>query len=211
LIRKSSLTGKFTKAHEFKDNDLLKIVAFWANCFHAFHNNRPLNILESVNLSKIIPNKDNLKSLLKSVAQITGIIATGSDATPVALRVDKEVLDTDRSFAILSYQTISTTLEKRKKKERQNLDPYIMRTLIGNKIYDDRRGSENLIKANKVALKAKSVFIHLSIVEEGNLFHLDRFSRMHPFTDFIPEIIAFLTQKYSSVSLGPKIYRNCIR
>lgn len=201
LIRKSSLTGKLTRAHEFQDHDLLKMVAFWANCFHAFHTNRAMGILESVNLSKIIPSKESLKSLLKNIAKITEIIATGTDATQVTLKPDSEVLETDRSFAILSYQTISSTLEKRKKKERQNLDPHIMRTLIGNKIYDDRRGSENLVKANKVSLKAKSVFIHLSIVEEGDQFHLDRFNRMHPFTEFIPEIIAFMTQKYSSVSL----------
>lgn len=156
-----------------------------------------MSIFESVDINKIIPVEKHKQSLLKSIENIRTLIS-------VKISSEHSIRNGEESpweFTIFSYRNINTVLEKRKTKERHNLDPYIMRTLIGSKIYSDHYEQQSLLSANKVALKAKSVFIHLSIVEEGDLFHVDRFNRMHPFTDFIPELIAFLTQKCDSVSI----------
>lgn len=171
------------------------MVSIWANTFH-FFSNKTLSILDSVNMDKIMPSEEHKKLLVKNIQKIKNYINSGTQ-----IDSSKSIEESPTAgVVILSYQNITTVLEKRRKNEKYSIDPYVMRALIGAQIFEGENKEENLLKANKIALKAKSVFIHLSTVEDGDLLFIDRFIRKHPFNEFIPEIVQFLTQKHPSVS-----------
>lgn len=170
------------------------MVSLWANGFHSF-SNKTMSILDSVDVNKIVPSEEHKKLLLKNITKIKSYIATGNK-TDAGRQAEEP---TTAGVVILSYNNITTVLQKRRKNEKYSIDPYVMRALLGSKIFEGENMEENLLKANKVALKAKSVFIHLSTVEDGELFYIDRFIKRHPFNEFIPEIVQFLTQKHPSV------------
>ena len=149
-----------------------------------------------MDINKIMPSEEHKVSLQKNISKIKNYIISGGHGES-----SKQVTEVVApNPLILSYKNISTVLEKRRKNGKYSVDPYVMRAVVGTKIFDETKGAESLLKANKVALKAKSVFIHLSTLEEGDLLYVNRFIRAHPFNEFIPEIVQFLTQDHPSVS-----------
>jgi len=195
LIRKCNLNGKFTKAHDFRESDILKLVYIWSNGFH-FFTNKHINMMHTSKVDEIITSQESKNHILKTAQRIreTLLNTKASDSS-------RNVSESSVDNAIMSFKNITTILEKRRKNENYSVEPYIMRLMIGSQILDEVKGEENLFNINKLVMKAKSVFIQLSTVEE-ELFYTEKFIRNHPFSIFIPDIIKFLTEDHPNVSIS---------
>ena len=77
-----------------------------------------------------------------------------------------------------------------------------LKILYAQKLMNSSNAYDHLSQINKIILKAKSLFIHLSTAEEGELSYTMKFVKEHPFNEFIPDILNFITADIPSVSLG---------
>lgn len=78
--------------------------------------------------------------------------------------------------------------------------PLSMKILFAQKLRDPRNGRQNLVTINKIMLKARSVFIHLSAAEETDSGYTSKFIKEFPFNVHIPQILSFTTLDSPSVS-----------
>jgi hypothetical protein len=99
-----------------------------------------------------------------------------------------------------SSKILAIHYEQQNKLGEGMVEPLAMKILFAQKILDKKNGYENLVTINKIILKAKSIFIHLSTAEESEMTYTLKFIKEHPFNEFIPDIIQFCTTEVPSVS-----------
>lgn len=196
LIRKSCITGKYTKAHETKDHDLIKIIYMWSLGFN-FLSDTKVSLLNIMDVNEVIDTKEIKLQRFKRVKR-------GSREVPSLsyFKIDIEELEKLKSTEnnLNSSKTLAVHYEQLNKLGDGMVEPLAMKILFAEKILDKKNGYENLVTINKIILKAKSIFIHLSTAEEVEMTYTLKFVKEHPFNEFIPDIIQFCTTDVPSVS-----------
>jgi len=196
LIKKSCLTGKFTKAHEQEDKSLMEVLFMYSMGFNYLADVK-LSLNESVDIQKVCEDRAVKLQRFKKVKKGNREIPSLSYfKVPYEEIENNEVVDNLPKCA----KNIVMFYDKKYTLGPALLGPLTMKVLFAMKLMDKNKAKDNLILINKIIMKAKSVFIHLSITEENDLTHTVGFVKEHPFNEFIPDILNFLTVETSSVS-----------
>jgi len=80
------------------------------------------------------------------------------------------------------------------------IEPLTMKILFAKNLEEKGHEKSNLLKINRIMLKAKSVFIHLSAADTEDSNFTMKFIKEYPFNSFIPDVLNFLTIETASVS-----------
>lgn len=98
-------------------------------------------------------------------------------------------------------KTLAVYLEKENQLGENLIGILKTKILFAMKLMSGPDVEENLLLINKIILKAKSVFIHLSVAEEGEMHYTMKFVKEHPFNDFVPDLLNYLTTEAPSVRI----------
>jgi hypothetical protein len=192
LIRKSYFSGKFTKAHETENNEMLKLILMWALGFDHL-SDRKVGLMKSMEASEVIDAKEIKLQRYKKIKKGNREIPSLS-----YLNISYKEFEISEDFPKTS-KNLANHFEQKHKLGEGMVQPLAMKILIAKKIRDPVKGYENLVTINKIILKAKSTFIHLSTAEEKDQFFTQKFIKEHQFNEFIPDIIQFCTMDVPSV------------
>lgn len=196
LIRKSCLTGKFTRAHETKDNDMLKLVYMYALGMN-FLSDVKIDLMNCMDLSAVLRDKEIIIQRFKKIKKGQREIPSLSYFRVACEDIQKVELPENKPK---TAKNLATHFEKENELGNYLIEPLKMKILYAFSLLDPARAHNNLITINKIALKAKSVFIHLSAAEESDMSYTTKFVKEFPFNEFIPAILSFCTIQVPSVS-----------
>lgn len=194
LIRKSCLTGKFTKAHESKDHDLLRIVYMYSIGIN-YLSDKKLDLVQSMDLEKILSDRSIKLQRFKKMKIKNREVPTLSYFTLPFSELESLKLPDNKPK---TSRNIATHLEQQNELGEGYIEPLAMKTLFALKLSDMKNVEENLVAINKVMFKAKSVFIQLSAIEENKTHYTLKFVKEYPFNEFIPDILSFCTLELPS-------------
>jgi hypothetical protein len=191
------VTGKLTKAHEFENKTLVSHILMLSQGFN-YLSDEKFDLFESLELKSVMRDENEIK--LQRLQQFK----KGNKHVP------------SLSYFKLSYKqlcevklegpekytpkNVAVHLEKAFSLGENLIEPLAMKILFTRKCKEKGKEEENLYKINQIMLKAKSVFIHLSSIEEENEFFCTRFVKEHPFNSFIPDLLNYCTKSAPSVS-----------
>lgn len=205
LIKKSCITGKFTKAHEVEDNELVKIVFMYSQGFN-FLSDAKLGLAESMNLEQLTMQKEIKIQRFKKTKKGSKDIPSLSYFKLSLTQLDAIDLGEGQKRVAQNY---ARAIEKEQSLGENLIEPLSMKILFAQKLRESN-AEQNLTLINQIILKARSVFIHLSAAEEHDSGYTLKFVKEHPFNVCIPDILSFCTTENPSVSFAiANPYRSC--
>ena len=197
LIKKSCLNGKYTRAHETKENSLINLIYMYCFGFNYLSSLR-FDLAHSLNYSLVTREKEikiqrvtSIKRGNREIPALAYFKLSYEDIANIKLSDGKSPTSRNLAREIINKYLLNPKIE----------DTLTMRILFGLSLIDKQDGEANLIRINKIMLKSKSIFIHLSAALEENSYLTNNFILYHPFNRFIPELLTFCTIDAPSVSI----------
>ena len=197
LIKKSCLTGKYTRAHETEGNSLLNLIYMLCFGFNYLSSNR-FNLANNLDLSLVTREKEikiqrltRIRRGNREVPALSYFRLSYDEIIKIQLQDGKQPTSRNLAKEIVEKNKMNPNVE----------DTLALRIFFGLSLIDKEAGESNLIKINKIMFKAKSIFIHLSAALEEDSYLTNNFILYHPFNSFIPELLTFCTIDAPSVSI----------
>ena len=188
---------KYTRAHETEGNALINLIYMYCFGFNYLSSFR-FDLAHSLNYSSVTREKEikiqrvtRIKRGNREIPALAYFRLSYEDIANIKLSDGKSPTSRNLAREIINKYLLNPNIE----------DTLTMRILFGLSLMDKQAGKVNLIKINKIMLKSKSIFIHLSAALEEDSYLTNNFILYHPFNSFIPELLTFCTIDAPSVSV----------